>query len=167
MVDFYHASERIWTMAELLFGKGKRSASWARKMTKWLKKPGGVNRVLHSAAALRDHYGLSGKKRAEFQKAYRYLRDRMSYMRYAEYRSLGVPLGSGVTEAACKTVYTQRLKLSGMRWYKAGAQTILNLRVLLLSGVWDAAYAKALGGFEEAQVRGQQVPNARTLRKAA
>jgi hypothetical protein len=167
VVDFYHASERIWTMAELLFGKGRRSSAWARKMTKWLKKPGGVNRVLHSAAALRDHYGLGGKKRAVFQQAYRYLRDRMSYMRYAEYRSVGVPLGSGVTEAACKTVYTQRLKLSGMRWHKAGAQTILNLRVLLLSGVWDAAYAKILATCDEAKVRGQCVPQEPKMKWAA
>src|SRR5207302_7850726 len=100
-------------------------------------------------------YGLKGKKRTDFQKAYRYLRKRMPYLRYAEYRRLGVPLGSGVTEAGCKTVYTQRLKLSGMRWQKAGAQTILNLRVLQLSGVWDEAYARVLAGFEEASVRGQ------------
>jgi hypothetical protein len=115
-----------------------------RKMQKWLKKPAGVNRVLHSAAALREQYGLRGKKRSDFQRAYRYLRDRMKYMRYAEYRSLGVPLGSGITEAACKTVYTQRLKLSGMRWQQTGAQIILNLRVLQLSGVWEAAYQRVL-----------------------
>jgi len=64
-----------------------------------------------------------------------------------------VPLGSGVTEAGCKTVYTQRLKLSGMRWEKAGAQAVLGLRVLQLSGVWDDAYARVLATFEEAQVR--------------
>jgi hypothetical protein len=157
VVDYYHASERVWTLAELLFGKGRRSAAWARKMQKWLKKPGGVNRVLHSAAALRDRYGLRGTKRLDFQRAYRYLRDRMAFMRYADYRRWGVPLGSGVTEAACKTVYTERLKLSGMRWKKAGAQTILSLRVLLLSGVWDRAYARVLESFVEAKVGSQRV----------
>jgi hypothetical protein len=156
VVDYYHASERVWTMAELLFGKGRRSAAWARKMQRWLKKPSGVNRVLHSAVSFRDQYRLRGKKRADFQKAYRYLRDRMAYMQYAEYRRFGVPLGSGVTEAACKTVYTERLKLSGMRWQKAGAQTILNLRVLLLSGVWAEAYMRVLAGFAEAKVWGQR-----------
>jgi hypothetical protein len=61
-----------------------------------------------------------------------------------------------VTEAACKTVYTERLKLSGMRWKTLGAQTILNLRVLLLSGVWDQAYARVLNGFVQVKVRGQR-----------
>lgn len=167
VVDYYHASERIWTMAELLFGKGRQSKAWARKMQKWLKKPGGVNRVLHSAAAFRELYCLRGKKRVDFQRAYRYLRDRMQFMRYHEYHSLGVPLGSGITEAACKTVYTQRLKLSGMRWKERGAQTILDLRVLQMSGVWDAAYRAALNNYDEVMVGGQTESNPRLIRKAA
>jgi hypothetical protein len=167
VVDYYHVSERVWTMAELLFGKGQRSAAWARKMQKWLLKPGGVNRVLHSAAALREQYGLQGKKRADFQTAYRYLRDRMAYLRYADYRRLGVPLGSGVTEAGCKTVYTQRLKLSGMRWQMAGAQTILNLRVLLLSGVWKEVYTRVLKDITEAKVWGQRAADKKHAAVAA
>lgn len=167
VVDYYHASERIWKMADLLFGKGQRAVAWARKMQKWLLKPGGVNRVLHSAVALRNLYHLGGTKLADFKKAYRYLRDRMQYMRYAEYRLLGVPLGSGITEAACKTVYTQRLKLSGMRWHKTGAQLVLNLRVLQLSGVWDEAYARVLQGFDEVKVRGHAKSQRRSTQKAA
>jgi hypothetical protein len=167
VVDYYHASERLWTLADLLFGKGRQSVGWVRKMQKWLLKPGGVNRVLHSAAALRDYYGLAKSKQAAFKTAYRYLRKRMKYMKYAAYRRLGVPLGSGVTEAGCKIVYTERLKLSGMRWQKRGAQTILNLRVLQLSGVWDAAYARVLQELDQPQVRGQQAPGKNRGQKAA
>ena len=155
VVDYYHASERLWVLGEQLFGKGQRSAAWVRKMQKWLKKPGGVNRVLHSAAAFQKHYGLRGTRRAAFRRAYRYLRNRMRYLRYADYRRQGIPLGSGVTEAGCKTVYTQRLKLSGMRWQKAGAQTILDLRVLQLSGVWDNAYERVLAAADQPKVGGQ------------
>ena len=60
-------------------------------------------------------------------------------MQYGDYRKLGIPLGSGVTEAACKTIFTQRLKQSGMRWTRAGGQVIVDLRVLWLSGVWESA----------------------------
>ena len=121
VADYYHVSERLWTMGELLLGKGQRATAWVRKMQKWLLKPSGANRVLHSAATLREQHGLKGtKKLADFGRAYRYLRDRMAYMCYDQYRRLGIPLGSGITEGACKTVYTQRLKLSGMRWQKTG-----------------------------------------------
>jgi hypothetical protein len=107
VADYYHASERLWTMADLLFGKGQRGTAWARKMHKLLLKPSGANRVLHSAAALRDQQKLRGRKLTDFKKAYRYIRERMQYMKYAEYRSVGIPLGSGVTEAGCKTVFTE------------------------------------------------------------
>lgn len=156
VVDYYHASERVWKMAELLFGNGRGGYSWARKMQRWLKKPGGVNRVLHSAAAHRDRVGLFGKKLKEFGKAYRYLSKRMKYMRYDEYRRVGVPLGSGVTEAGCKTIYTQRLKLSGMRWEPEGAQVVLQLRVVQLSGVWEAAYEAAIKQYPQARIGGSR-----------
>jgi hypothetical protein len=153
VVDYYHASQRLWVMAEALFGAGQASWAWARKMQKLLLEPGGVGRVLHSAAALRGRWQLRGKRLADFRRAYKYLQSRRQHLRYAAYRRVGLPIGSGVTEAACKTVYTQRLKLSGMRWKKPGAQTILTLRVLLLSGVWEQVYERTLKGQGEVQVR--------------
>ena len=159
VVDYYHASVRVWTMAECLFGSGRAASSWAVKMLRWLLLPGGVNRVLHSASAHGWRLGLCGKKKEEFDKAYNYLARRMKYLRYAAYREQGMPIGSGVTEAACKTVYTQRLKLSGMRWGAApaqqdgmGAQTVLDLRVLLLSEVWDHAFLMALQSAEVVKI---------------
>lgn len=145
IIDYYHAASRLTTLGEALFGGGTReAASWAAKMRKVLKKPNGVFRVLHSAAALAARRQLSKSRRKDYQRAYNYLRDRSSHLRYADYRRQGLPIGSGVTEAACKTLFTQRLKLSGMRWSKPGAQTILNLRSILLSGVWQAAYRASL-----------------------
>jgi hypothetical protein len=83
---------------------GQKSWAWARKMQKLLLKPGGAGRVLHSAAALRARLKPRGKRPAEVRRAYKYLQARRQHLRYAEYRRLGLPLGSGVTEAACKTV---------------------------------------------------------------
>jgi hypothetical protein len=167
VVDFYHASERLWKMAEALFGKRPVARAWARRMQKLLKKPNGIKRVLNSAAALRSRHELKGKRKEEFGKAYNYLRVRTKWMRYAAYKRVGIPCGSGVTEAACKTIYTQRLKLSGMRWKKAGAQTILNLRVLLLSSVWTEAYQRALNKFENVKVPTYDIHKRETFRIAA
>jgi hypothetical protein len=162
VVDYYHLSQRIWTMAEALFGEGQSATSWAKKMLRWLLKDGGANRVLHSAAALRDRYQLAESALSKFANAYAYIRDRLAHCKYAEYRRVGLPCGSGVTEAACKTVFTQRLKLSGMRWKKAGAQVILDLRVVMLSGVWDAAYQRVLNNQQQPQVATQH-PSTPTL----
>jgi len=155
IVDYYHAAQRIWTMAEALFGKDDPAGrAWARRMCRVLKKPSGPFRVLHSAAALRKRRKKLSKSRAdEFRKAYQYIRRRTKLMQYHDYKRLNLPIGSGVTEAACKTIVTQRLKLSGMRWMKQGAQTILNLRVVFLSGIWQPLYRRLLDTHNAKNVR--------------
>lgn len=146
VVDFYHAAERVWTMAAALFRKGTpKYFQWARRMLRTLKrKPRGVKRLLHSAATLAKRRKLGKSRMKEFRKAYNYIRKRTKWMRYSEYRNRHIPIGSGITEAGCKTVYTQRLKLSGMRWKRTSAQQILTLRTILLSRTWEAAYALSL-----------------------
>jgi hypothetical protein len=154
IIDYYHASSRTWTMADALFGKGTREGrAWALRMCRLLKKPSGVRRVLYSAAALRGRRKLSKARGDAYQKAYRYLQKRTRQMQYHEYRGRNLPIGSGVTEAACKTVVTQRLKLSGMRWEKANAQKILDLRVVWLSGIWDQTYRRLLTSARAASLR--------------
>jgi hypothetical protein len=168
IVDYYHAAQRIWTMAEALFGKENREGrAWARRMCRLLKKPSGPFRVLHSAAALRKRRKLSASRAAEYRKAYQYIRCRTKLMQYHEYKRLNLPIGSGITEAACKTVVTQRLKLSGMRWTQQGAQAILNLRVVLLSGIWQALYRKLLEAHDPTQLRTSHASSQDTLRQAA
>ena len=78
-----------------------------------------------------------------FHKAYRYLQTRTQWMRYHLYKRQKFPLGSGITEAGCKIVFRQRLKRSGMSWTIEGGQTILDLRVIKLSQVWNTVYQRS------------------------
>jgi hypothetical protein len=165
VVDFYHAMTRVWAMAACLFKETREAHSWARKMGRLLKQANGPFRVLHSAAALASKRGLRSSKKAEYDQACNYLRQRTQWMQYHVCQKNHLPIGSGITEAACKTIYTQRLKLSGMRWTKAGAQVILDLRVLLLSGVWDKVYRQTLNGYAQTKMRtpGQKADVSREL----
>lgn len=141
IVDFYHASEYVHALAEVLFDDERARHAWARRMCHWLKhKPRAVYRVLHSAAKLRADGDLTAAEEEAYRKAYDYLRDHAGWMDYREYARHGMPLGSGVTEAACKTVFTQRFKASGMSWGVASGQVILDLRLTRLSGVWDQVW---------------------------
>ena len=149
IVDYFHAAQRLTTMAEAVFRSGRDASAWTARMRKLLKKPNGPFKVLHAAAALKARRPMTSAHRKEFDKAYNYLRARTKQMQYAAYRQQGLPIGSGVTEAACKTVFTQRLKLSGMRWTLAGAQTILNLRVIFLSGLWEEIYQAAVNSYPQ------------------
>jgi hypothetical protein len=171
IVDYFHASERIWTMAEALFGSGKAQAlrghRWARRMCRLLKQPNGPSRVLHSAAAIRSRLiKISESRDKEYRRAYNYIRRRTNFMQYSHYKALHLPIGSGVTEAACKTIFTQRLKLSGMRWTRAGAHTILNLRVILLSGIWESVFRATLDSHSPAELK-TYAPNAQQEQRIA
>ena len=169
VADFYHVSERIWAMADALFNKNQQQQAdaWARRMLKNLKKPSGASRVLHSAASLYHRRKLGKTRDLDFWKAYRYLQSRTKHLRYSEYQSNHIPIGSGVTEAACKTIYTQRLKLSGMRWSFEGAKQILTLRSILLSGTWDATFESYLTSITPPQLRPYATGNTEHLQKAA
>jgi hypothetical protein len=145
IVDFYHASQYVSRLAESLFGDTDRGRAWARKMCKWLKhKPRAVFRILHSAAQHHSKRKLSNRAEESYQGAYNYLLTHQASMNYADYRARGLPIGSGVTEAACKTVFTQRFKQSGMSWEVESGQTILDLRLARLSRVWKPAYSAYL-----------------------
>lgn len=146
VLDFWHVASYIGKMAEALFGKQtKETAQWFAKMRRWLRdRRQGVVQVLRSAMAHLERREFTATQKAEFWKAYRYLRRHRRWMDYVEYRREGLPIGSGVTEAACKTVFTQRFKRSGMRWTTGSGQVVLDLRVAMLSGVWDEVFAAEL-----------------------
>ena len=138
VLDYYHVCQYVSALAAAMLGAGRETQAWAAKMRRWLKhKPRGIHRVLHSAAALRKRRGLVGSAK-DYDKAYGYLTRRIKFLDYCTYRKFHLPIGSGVTEACCKTVITQRLKQSGMSWTIEGGQTIVDLRVIYLSGTWEA-----------------------------
>jgi hypothetical protein len=144
IIDYYHACQYVQQLAEVLFGPGTESQRWAKRMREQLKtRAHGVARGLQSAAALRHKRSLWGQTKV-YEHAYAYLKKRGRWMCYQAYRREHLPIGSGITEAACKIVFTQRLKRSGMAWTRAGGQVILDLRVIWLSGVWKAVHQRYL-----------------------
>jgi hypothetical protein len=152
-VDYYHACQYISKLALAIFGPGREAYAWAAKMRRTLKeKPAGVFRVLRSAGQLRAIRGLVGEE-SDYQSAYDYLRRHSAWMNYAERRRLRVPIGSGVTEAACKIIFTQRFKCAGMKWNPERDQPILALRVIALSGIWSQTRTAMLKSLTKAMPR--------------
>jgi hypothetical protein len=68
-------------------------------------------------------------------------------MDYAACQRLKLPIGSGVTEAACKTIFGARFKQSGMRWGDEHSRHILHLRLIHKSKLWDAIRTAALAAY--------------------
>lgn len=145
IVDYYHAASYVSKLAKVLFGEEKTQQAWARRMRRMMRdKDRGVIRVLHSAAQFYGRKRWAKQEAKEYTEAYNYLLRHCKEMKYREYRRAGLPIGSGVTEAGCKVVFTQRFKESGMTWSIEGGEVILRLRLAVLSGVWDAVYREYL-----------------------
>ena len=92
-------------------------------------------RHLRDAAAAPD--------RAETERELAFFRKHRHRMRYHALKEEGIAIGSGVVEAANKTLVTQRMKRSGMRWRIVGGQAVLTFRALIKSGRFERAW-KAL-----------------------
>lgn len=153
--DFYHSADYLSSASEALFGQGTAEAKrWFEKYRRILKKEDqGIEKVIRSIRYFRQTQGVRSKERRKIiTKCLRYLTRNRSRMNYAEYRRQGLPIGSGVVEAACKTVVGHRFKRAGMRWSINGGQCILNLRVVVLSQRWEAFWTTHLQTLSESHV---------------
>ena len=133
-VDLYHAREHLAKVAKLIYGvKNKKCEEWNSTRRQELDT-GDVEAVIAAMGRLRPRDKTIQK---EIQTEMEYFQSNAKRMRYSDFRSQGLFVGSGVIEAGCKTIIGQRLKLSGMHWTVRGANDIIALRCLQLSGGWE------------------------------
>ena len=128
IVDFHHAAERLGSLAERVHRRD--SKEWNRLRRKWGTKlwNGKIDALLPSVRA-----ALPRRHRKAGQKALEYFQTHRERMRYDLFRQKGYFIGSGVVEAACKTIACQRFKCSGMHWSQRGLKCLLSIRTALLS----------------------------------
>lgn len=116
-----------------------------------------VNGVQQVIRSLR-HLARKHPRRKALRTELAYFRKNRARMQYAAVSAQGLPIGSGVVEAACKTLASTRMKRSGMRWGHAGGQAILTLRSHQQSGEFDLAWNR---------LHRDRIGRVQTLRNAA
>jgi hypothetical protein len=142
VLDFYHAREYISKAASAIFGKDKQSKSvWVEDWSHRLKhKQGAVGRLLKELEFRRINLDKKNfiERDEEIRTVIVYYTNNKSRMRYPYQLKHNLPIGSGITEAACKTLIKQRMCISGSRWKDDGASCVLALRALKLTkGRWQ------------------------------
>jgi len=136
ILDFYHFSEHIWLASNACFGfNSQQAASFASELLH-IAKHQGVTEILLILASKRKAL-RSPTKRKALQELINYIAKRIGQCDYPRYISQGWQIGSGPTEAMCK-VLTYRLKGSGMRWDRQGAEPIMALIALEQSNEWQS-----------------------------
>lgn len=140
ILDFYHAATHLKEAAEAVHGAGTdhSNALFAQWRSILKEDPAGANKILRAVRYRRDD--ASGNAKKTLSAALRYFRSMEPGMQYHAFAAQGLPIGSGVVEAACKTVVNERLKQSGMRWTIRGGQAILTLRSQMQSDRWEGAW---------------------------
>jgi hypothetical protein len=146
VVDFWHAAEYLGKAAAVLYrGQPATRKSWVDERCHELKhEPGGAAAILKRLKSLAKARPWA-KDHEDVQRAITYFEDqsKAGRMDYPARVSRNEPIGSGVTEAACKVIVKQRLCGSGMKWKESGAAAVLSLRCLSHTpGRWDQFWAK-------------------------
>jgi hypothetical protein len=132
VVDFWHVSEYLAAAAVAMARGAAAQELWLAESCSRLKHESGAAAAL-LAEMEAAQVGAKGSARQALDKAISYFRNHQGRMNYALHEAMHLPIGSGVTEAACKSVVKERMCGSGMKWTSFGAQHLLALRTLLKS----------------------------------
>ena len=153
-MDYGHASQHLKTGLAAYYGEEsvEGRAEYERLKVILKEQEGGVGTVIEALLKLERSLRARARASARQKKLVRgerkYFENQRERMDYATYIAKGLPIGSGVVEAACKTLATQRMKRSGMSWGD-GKQAILTIRSLQQSDRWERGWQLVATSFQE------------------
>jgi hypothetical protein len=137
VLDFVHASEYLWSAANARYGEqSDKRDPWVEEQTLHILS-GRSDQVIAELNRLAQQRKCSQAKRKAFTSAANYFQRNQPYMDYRDYLTKGWPIASGVIEGACRHLVKDRCELSGMRWTKDGAESLLHLRAVAENDDWD------------------------------
>jgi hypothetical protein len=143
-VDFYHASAYLDWVAKAVHPRSPMARhEWVGDRRYKLRHEKGYAKKLLAEMESLPTAGLSETVLEELEKAKTYFTNHHQQMNYAERERANLPIGSGVTEAACKTIIKMRMCRGGAKWKEDGAKAVLSLRTLIYTeGRWQQFWAK-------------------------
>lgn len=144
ILDFYHTTEYLTKVADSAFAKSPcQREEWLDDACHRLKhEPKGAKTLLEEIKGFRERKVTKANQK-DLESTITYFTNNLPKMNYWENLEKNLPIGSGVTEAACKVIIKERLCGSGMRWKEVGAATVIALRCLTRSDTrWEQFWQK-------------------------
>jgi len=166
ILDFVHANEYLWDVANSLLGEAsEQRLEWVKSRTLQILS-GQTEQVITELRQIAKNKKTKMAQRTQLHKTANYFERNLPYMDYQTYLANGYPIASGAIEGACRHFVKDRFELSGMRWLQTGAENLLRLRAVAENEDWAAYYAYRR---EQRQLRlyPQSVPNMQTLESQA
>jgi hypothetical protein len=140
ILDFYHAAQNLWKAAvACLDGRTKDARDWFGGARHRLRhgSPHEVLDDIHQALTIKD---LPESAQRVLANLYDYLQTHREHIDYARFKALGIPIGSGLVESACKWLIQQRFKGVGMRWSEDGFNHLLHLRLAWVNSSFESMF---------------------------
>lgn len=138
LLDFIHASEYLWKVANALLGEtNPQRIAWMAEKT-LLMLSGKTDLLIADFIRQAQLTETSLAQQSQLKITAHYFERNLPYMDYPTCLTKGWPIASGVIEGACRHFVKDRCELSGMRWTKTGAESLLRLRAIAENGDWDA-----------------------------
>lgn len=144
VLDFYHASGYLEHAAKGLAIARKDRKTWIKAKASALKneEDTALNLLEEIEETLEDE-NISQSRRKSLETIQSYYSNNFNRMNYAHYQDEELPIGSGITESAAKTIIKQRMCASGMKWKTTGARNVINLRTMVkTNGRWEDFWNK-------------------------
>ena len=166
ILDFVHANEYLWDVANSLLGEtSEQRLEWVKSRTLQILS-GQTEQVIAELRRIAKNKKTKVAQRKQLHKTANYFERNLPYMDYQTYLSNGYPIASGAIEGACRHFVKDRFELSGMRWLQTGAENLLRLRAVAENDDWDAYYTYRR---EQRQLRlyGQPASNLQPLESQA
>jgi hypothetical protein len=132
VIDFWHAAEYLSDAADALFARRPgEKRPWLEAACHRLKhEPGAARQLTRDLKRLAAEKGVREHPDVGAAITYFSNQSEAGRMDYPPLVASHIPIGSGVTEAACKVLVKQRLCGSGMKWKEPGAAAVLSVRCL-------------------------------------
>ena len=142
ILDYYHACEHLHEFSNTFFKDKTAEQNWTEQQKELLLNS-------QTGEVIKNIKALSKNSNQEAEKLVAYYESNIERMDYKKYKQSGCGIiGSGAIESAHRTVIQKRMKLSGQRWSKPGAQNMLNLRVINKNQQWAKIVELSKHGFK-------------------
>jgi hypothetical protein len=138
ILDLLHVTPRLWLAAKTLYGaKSSQVLPFVRQRVTQILE-GKVTTVIGAIRRLAKERAVPAASRNVLRRICGYFHKHRERMRYDAYLREGYPIASGVIEGACRHLIKDRMERAGMHWTVVGAQAMLDLRSVWISGQWEA-----------------------------
>ena len=137
ILDIIHVAAYVWLVARAFFGNAEKAVETFVRDRLLRILQGQISGVISGIRRMVTQRQLRGDKKKQVLTACNYWEKHQHRMRYDFYLAEGYPIASGVIEGACRHLVKDRMERTGMRWVEENAGSMLFVRALKVTELWD------------------------------